>query len=563
MSQNVWKNIKFILDNVELLNMRSEDLKQMKKMIYFFKLQVKQQIITDAVQGNNEETTKKIEEAKEYIERSKKEIEEEIKKNREEQQRRIEIGEYEPKKLEIDVSGMLQDRVEEKRKEQYEFQKGLKEKLFEKKRRRLEKKEAFLSSRKEELERLEKCVQDPKAFIKTILDEELKSDGRSYKDLINICAIAMSRTNDIMEVTRGNEEEPLFIRRNGDYIPNPEAIKNFIEFIRDEELLKELNEYYILKADIYRNNARIESKNSIIADAQDVLNAVNDEKVSGKVEEYISTIHGLAREYFELSQKRASKSYLPVASNSVIRAFNTTFRSDKVRESEEVDENFNLINAIIKKEYDKHMEEMSKDSKYAEVYTAYRRINARNEAVSGTVRVGRMSAKEGKELHQLYLLKERELSKGESLKDCVKRPIEKHIGDLEESVKKDKKSVMYSKTRLEELYTTLTPEAKSYIENGGRSTVDINTRYKLEEVGRNGVSPYIASLILEALMDEKGIHTIEDAEKMGIAISEEDMKIANERAEKINKKIIGDAKLILNAAEAIATETIGDGDFEL
>lgn len=549
MSQNVWKNIEFILENADYLDMSQGDLKQIHGMIKFFKLQVMQQIIRDVVQGNSIETIEKIKEAKEYIERSKIKLERRINRYRE-QQKEMRTGEYEPKALETDVSVILQNRVEEKRREQYEDQKTLEEKDLEARREKLEGKVKSLANKKAKLEQLEMKVQDPEAFIKTILDEELKLGEKSYKDLISMCAVAMRHRKDRMEFSREEGQKPLFIEENGGYIPDPEAIKSFIGLIRNEKLIKELHDYYMLEASIDQINERIKRKSKRIDDTKDVLDAVNNEKVSEKVEKYISIVHDLTKEYFELSENMHSKHYLPVATNSVIRTFNSIFKSGRVRESEELDKKFNIVNAAIRKAYDEHMGEMREAPEYAKAYGAYLK-NAKSRIVPRNVSIGNgnMPSEAGKELYLLYLLKKVELPKEASLKDCVKRPIEEGIEKLERDVEKDKRVLEYSKGKKEGVYEKLTPEAKSYIENGGCSTRDIKIRYNLESIGEDGISPYTASLILEALMDEKGIHTVEDAKRKGIVISEDEIRKAKKRGEEVNRKITGKAEEILRTAE--------------
>ena len=552
--------IKYILENFEQLRDRlaPRDWQTLQSALSIIKVNTMSKILETQLE-NSEEIGKQIEEAKSLIEARIAKLE----KEKDAIQTDFTYDPYVPTETGEKVITAFKDHVDGKHKRQYEAYNDAK---IQQLKQSSEREISRLTRELAQLEQTKSKLEDPKAFLEEFIKEYFYIDDlhvdsyakRKFQELIDICAMNMAYGYCEMESSRVSVEKdgkelwdvPIFTNpspypTSSGYKINPEALKSFLDLIRDEPLCRELGEYDSKLAELTRNKELEEIVKKTLSDVNDKLELLEDKDLCAEVETTFSEACKLIEESEENS-KQIRESNLPVARNWITRAwaFITGSAKKAEQQQEELKQQKADIEARKKTAYENYSKKAKEDPRFAFLsklyYDAYRSKNSPKRAIN----FNSLSEYEFFAKIDVFSEKNKENndskveSKSKSDYIIEKLGLKRKKSDLEADDKRLSGKIAEQEIVEREAYEALSPEIKKVLSSAPNHRIpmsEIIHRY-IEPNGsntrRDGVSPFVASLVLEALFNMKDIKTAQDAERYGISL---DMSVIEEDVNEAKK----------------------------
>ena len=288
MKQDIENNIKYILKNMNDLDLSPINKEYIYKIIDILKFQVRCNLIFTSL-SENEKLVKHIESVLKSLNEEEERINKEIDKVLNELE--FKYDDYVPVNTEESIFPGLRAKFEENHKKTYENEKDKAEKDFEEKKIVIEDKLTELKAEKDTIEDLKEQIVSSKDFINLKLKEEIDTESydKNYQNLLNDCAISILG----VDINSDNIEK-LFSFEDGNYIPNHDFLLDYFEVGRNIELSNELNDFYNGLKDV-ENNRNLAEKNDlnfeeILNKREDIKDALNDKDATTIIESHITNI---------------------------------------------------------------------------------------------------------------------------------------------------------------------------------------------------------------------------------------------------------------------------------
>ena len=554
------EELRDILQKKEELNLSQKDMDIIQAYLQYIKDYAYKKIIQYSVKNDPRIISQIEQEISRYGTELRKK-QNELQKLEEEQDRvknkmAFKYPEFVPPERQEGVSKEIQDAIEKKQREIYETERMKAEKIQSAKVEENESKELYriedeitrvqikianLSVMKEKYEK-----QDIKKFLQT-LNMPYKISDEEYKKLVNLCAEGMIYPNGKIEFERTpwKHSESLLVRSdNGkDYIPNPEAIRNFVTFLDGHSNeIEEVNNIYKINEQTDSNRIKIERIHEEIIHRESLLESVQND---GK--DYEEYLRDISNKLDEIKEKRfkINNSRLPAKQMGFFaRLFSRIFRNKKI-DTSNIDRLESELNDTIIMLQQKIKENEFRYSGVREAYHMYLEKNMKNLEIDGNVEENglKINQEDWDVLNSRPWLEQRKYDK-------IYELLSSDNAKSSQEIKMTESFINTKKQEMHKSIDNLSEEARKIYENSEYSNIWINgesikekdnykgkyiigglfDRYrkiignKEKETEDEKVSPYIALKVLNAVLEMKGIETFEDAAKMGIIITPEEME---------------------------------------
>ena len=343
MKQDIENNIKYILKNMNDLDLSPINKEYIYKIIDILKFQVRCNLIFTSL-SENEKLVKHIESVLKSLNEEEERINKEIDKVLNELE--FKYDDYVPVNTEESIFPGLRAKFEENHKKTYENEKDKAEKDFEEKKIVIEDKLTELKAEKDTIEDLKEQIVSSKDFINLKLKEEIDTESydKNYQNLLNDCAISILG----VDINSDNIEK-LFSFEDGNYIPNHDFLLDYFEVGRNIELSNELNDFYNGLKDV-ENNRNLAEKNDlnfeeILNKREDIKDALNDKDATTIIESHITNIYDLFKKLKE-SYLAKIKESVDTLSNNTTEKNKTSFWNRLLKKDNDTDDNEDDKNAL-------------------------------------------------------------------------------------------------------------------------------------------------------------------------------------------------------------------------
>ena len=573
-THSIIRDLKYIKDNHEFLDFSENEIEKITEALQYIKVHAIYKIVQNGVKND----PKLIEQIETEISRYSKEIREMQEKLQNAQQERINLKkgtefkypEFVPPKRQEGIDEWLQNAVEQKHREIYEYEKAEAKKKFD-----LEHKEEYESIQNLEnsILKYQKSVanlsvlkekyesKDYKKFINTMKFTYNVSD-KQYQNIINLCAEGMMYKDDGIETERtpGKQEE-LFIKKdNGEgYIPNAEAIRNFTSFLDEHpQEIEEVNKIFEANDKINEKYMKISNLKKQIEEKEGIIESVQEE--GKEYEEYLRDVSDKITEIKELRFK-VDNSRLPAKQMGFFaRIFARIFKNKKVdklnieKMEADLNEKIDLLRqkikeneykfSLVREAYHDDLQENMKDIEMSKDFEENGlRINREDWDVINSSpwleqkkydkiyeKLVRENANSSQEIKMLdRLIKEEEKSRADAI-DKLSPEAERIYLNSDYSnywtntIKPKERERLPAKYLIGGLY-------KRYIKITGNKN-------KHENKDNEKISPYIALKILNSVLEAQNINTLEDAANLGVVISKNNVENCKENIKYVEKAML-------------------------
>ena len=389
----------------------------------------------------------------------------------------------------------------------------------------------FLNGLKEELSNPNKYVTDK---VEKFLDQYFKTyygetTSERKKQLIKVCAISMTDTGGKIQVSPFNKK-PLFEKTDEGYVLDVEAIREFLDLIRNPDLFNELREYSLINAKkSYRENA-VNSFNQVIEKFESIYRLLEDDELVSNVESDIKRIAELCSTI--KNAQKEEKALLIKKSNTFLDFLKKVFRYKKTDEhgskdgesnisvDEKVSERHNLYSLIMGK--------AEKDENYRLLLEFYLSaggiIDKDNPEESNYRRMESIVSRQNKLGSMKDYIKENGQIKILESENGVEYNGElQNESQFNEILEKYKKELETLNARKKEIINNFSEQAKKILEENPDLHIPEEMKSYVPRTESDLSPKFVTSLILEFLLNMDDIKTKEDAEKMGFVFSDREM----------------------------------------
>ena len=545
MKQDIENNIKYILKNMNDLDLSPINKEYIYKIIDILKFQVRCNLIFTSL-SENEKLVKHIESVLKSLNEEEERINKEIDKVLNELE--FKYDDYVPVNTEESIFPGLRAKFEENHKKTYENEKDKAEKDFEEKKIVIEDKLTELKAEKDTIEDLKEQIVSSKDFINLKLKEEIDTESydKNYQNLLNDCAISILG----VDINSDNIEK-LFSFEDGNYIPNHDFLLDYFEVGRNIELSNELNDFYNGLKDV-ENNRNLAEKNDlnfeeILNKREDIKDALNDKDATTIIESHITNIYDLFKKLKE-SYLAKIKESVDTLSNNTTEKNKTSFWNRLLKKDNDTDDNEDDKNALDESvsidrliaEYNNlhkliNFEEYPKNSIIYDFYINIAHSKISSEEIQKNLQDfpeiinDLLNESQVNEIGLIYTFLEKYSIN--DIHEIINGIIESKVDEAQSSYYENQKAITEYKSRENSLFENLSEKAKEY-HNKFSSEFSLSNFNNLTD---NSLSPLIASLILETIFYIDDIKTPDDIHKFGISFTDEEIK---EYKELINNTIL-------------------------
>ncbi len=545
MKQDIENNIKYILKNMNDLDLSPINKEYIYKIIDILKFQVRCNLIFTSL-SENEKLVKHIESVLKSLNEEEERINKEIDKVLNELE--FKYDDYVPVNTEESIFPGLRAKFEENHKKTYENEKDKAEKDFEEKKIVIEDKLTELKAEKDTIEDLKEQIVSSKDFINLKLKEEIDTESydKNYQNLLNDCAISILG----VDINSDNIEK-LFSFEDGNYIPNHDFLLDYFEVGRNIELSNELNDFYNGLKDV-ENNRNLAEKNDlnfeeILNKREDIKDALNDKDATTIIESHITNIYDLLKKLKE-SYLAKIKESVDTLSNNTTEKNKTSFWNRLLKKDNDTDDNEDDKNALDESvsidrliaEYNNlhkliNFEEYPKNSIIYDFYINIAHSKISSEEIQKNLQDfpeiinDLLNESQVNEIGLIYTFLEKYSIN--DIHEIINGIIESKVDEAQSSYYENQKAITEYKSRENSLFENLSEKAKEY-HNKFSSEFSLSNFNNLTD---NSLSPLIASLILETIFYIDDIKTPDDIHKFGISFTDEEIK---EYKELINNTIL-------------------------
>ena len=490
----------------------------------------------------------------------------EQKRNELKKETEFKYPEFVPPERKEGVDEWLQNAVEQKHREIYEYEKAEAKKKFDTEHKddydsikklendilKYQKSVANLSVLKEKYE-----ARDIKSFINTIKYTYNVSD-KEYKKIINLCAEGMMYENEGIETERtpGNQEQLFIKMENGEgFLPNAEAIRNFTSFLeKHPQEIEEVNKIFEANDKINEKYMKISDLKKQIEEKEEIIESVQEE--GKEYEEYLRDISDKITEIKELRFK-VDNSRLPAKQMGFFaRLFAKIFKNKKVdklnieKMEADLNEKIDLLMqkikeneykfSIVREAYHDDLAENMKDIEMAKAFEENGlRINKQDwDVINSTPWL------EQKKYDKIYEKLVRENSNSSQEIKMLDRLIKEEENSRDDAIEKlsPEAERIYQNSDYSN-YWTRTMKPKEMKRLPGRYLLGgLYERYIKIAGNKNTdnkkLSPYIALKILNSVLEAQNINTLEDATNLGVTISKKNIDNCKEQIKKVQESIL-------------------------
>ena len=544
MKQNIEKNVKYILENIDDLDLSPIDKEYIDRIVKYLKFQVKyNQIYTNLIE--NEKLVKQIENTIKLLETQDEKLDKEIENTNDELTFKYE--EYVPQENKAGIYAGFQAKVEKAKKKNYENKKEEAKKVFDLQKPEIELKLKNLQNQKDNITALREQINSSEFFINSILNDEfnISTFNNNYQSLVNECAKA------ILGKDINNDNSSLLFEYNEiekKYEPIKENLKEYFEFARNPELAVELKDFYNSLNEIKENKniaeIKEESSERKLSQREDIRAALYDKYEQKNVEDNIFDIIVLIDKLKEENEKiivnNKTETNNEKNENQIKKFFGKFIKKELSNDEDEeeiLEENenneegeINLILADIIDSYTKlkkitNFEEFPKASLIYEFYLNIAKTKLNNEDIkpnkdllnSFNIDIEEDSLEE---ICLLYTFVSE--YKFEEIHDIISQIIDNKVDEAQNIYSEDKKDLNDASAKEKNLIENLSEDAKKYHEKFG-TEFSISTFNDLL-VNNKSCSPLVASLVLEIIFGIEKVKTPDDINKFGIKFTDEDIK---------------------------------------
>lgn len=530
------KTIQYIGDNIDKVDLSPDELQALHETLQLIKTNVEHQIIEEAVR-NSPELKRQLEEAKRNVE----DKIARIKSNITREQSNLNYGEYTPRYIPENVPESIIEEVERGKRAEYNKRKD--EYLTEIR----PEVEAELQRLQEQLdfyEGVSPYTNNPELFIDQFLKNKF-SDRQHDKDLqrlIDFCATNMAYGYMEMEKSRISDNksgvespnsldfgEPLFINTSNSvstgYKINPKGVSQFLELVRDKDLVEELTTYDEAFMKVRDRERKLESDRITLANLDESKRLLQDQDLYTEFETMITDAADIEEQESAINEE-LKQLRLPANSNIFMRLWGIISGSSKRNEekSTQLEAQSRELTSKYMELRDKYTAKIAEDPKFKELSGFYIYAITDHKPNEGFYGPGINPAGDLSDLAHgvIHYRESKNHEDGISLNMYVteKSKIDSKISNLSDDIELSETILEQDTRKKEELYKTLSPKAKELTDKSSRGAVSmggIKERYiNNSKDGNYGVKPFISSLILEAIFKMHDIKTIEDADKLGI-----------------------------------------------
>ena len=533
MKNDIENNVKYILKNMNDLELSQTNKEYIDKMVELLKFQVRSNYIYSSL-TENDKLVKHIDTVLKTLNEEEDKINNEI--NTVLDELNFKYKEYIPKDNEDNIFPGLKAKLEENLKRNYEQEKDKAEKDFEEKKVLIEDKLKQLKSEKESIEDIKEQIVSPKNLIEIKLNEEFDTESynNNYKKIINDCAITILGK----EINTENSSK-LFSFEDDNYVPNHDLLLDYFEVGRDPELVFELTNFYNDLKVIKENKNIAEKKDEKFSQSlykrEDIKEALNDSSVINKVEDALLKIHNLFNQLKNLHLQKIKNALNTIGyknQKSKFGIFDKFIKrnneSDFLLENEK-NEN-TLFNSLIE-EYN-YLKNISKNDEIQnndkiglvfEFYLMLANLKIDNEDVKSNLDdipeiFDDLDNNSLSEIGLIYTFIDK--YDFDKIHDFINEIIDLKVDEVHNSYKENLKDLTEYKNREEELLSKLSDKAKDYYY---KFSSEFSLSY-FNDLSSNTFSPLIASLILETIFYIDDVKTPEDLKNFGIRLSDDEIK---------------------------------------
>ena len=510
------RTVDYILNHYKDLRktLSKNELNELQQMLELASIQVESKIIESTL-NKDSDISEEMEETKKHIEGRLADLE----KQKAEKEAESKYPEFKADVRDESVPDSYQQEVEDKKREKYIDNK----KTWETEELpKIESEISELQRQISELTVLQQQIGNPEEFVKKFVENRYsKASQTKMKELCDFCATTMANGYMTMEKSP-IDGEPLFTHIGTSnfkgYVPDFKRVESFIKVIRDPNLCHELDDYGSSNLSVSEQEEEVDKAHDLVTYYDSVSTALDKDMVRSEVEKDITRLAELKKSQSEINSKKFALTEKPKGIMGYIR--NWLNRRGNQQKLDEINEQESKITGELDKLYGKGIPAKIKDNAdYALIYDFYMGKDRVEENYIG------FDDKMPEDLERAVQLVEEGKKYGMkkyaelSGKLAVKKSNAKSGYDLENDTLSDLKRERTKK------YDALSPDGKAIIDNNRNySSTDLTKKYvNLRGAERLQTSPLVASLVLEGVMRARNIETPEDAEKMGLTLSDEQM----------------------------------------
>ena len=510
------RTVDYILNHYKDLRktLSKNELNELQQMLELASIQVESKIIESTL-NKDSDISEEMEETKKHIEGRLADLE----KQKAEKEAESKYPEFKADVRDESVPDSYQQEVEDKKREKYIDNK----KTWETEELpKIESEISELQRQISELTVLQQQIGNPEEFVKKFVENRYsKASQTKMKELCDFCATTMANGYMTMEKSP-IDGEPLFTHIGTSnfkgYVPDFKRVESFIKVIRDPNLCHELDDYGSSNLSVSEQEEEVDKAHDLVTYYDSVSTALDKDMVRSEVEKDITRLAELKKSQSEINSKKFALTEKPKGIMGYIR--NWLNRRGNQQKLDEINEQESKITGELDKLYGKGIPAKIKDNAdYALIYDFYMGKDRVEENYIG------FDDKMPEDLERAVQLVEEGKKYGMkkyaelSGKLAVKKSNAKSGYDLENDTLSDLKRERTKK------YDALSPDGKAIIDNNRNySSTDLTKKYvNVRGAERLQNSPLVASLVLEGVMRARNIETPEDAEKMGLTLSDEQM----------------------------------------
>ena len=541
MKQSIEKNVKYILENIDDLDLSPIDKEYIDRIVKYLKFEVKyNQIHTNLIE--NEKLIKQIENTIKLLETQDEKLNKEIEKTNDDLT--FKYDEFVPPENKAGIYAGLQAKVEKAKKKSYEEKREEAKKIFELQKPEIELKLKELENQKENITALREQIASPEFFINSILNDELNiSDfNNNYQSLVNECAktiLGKDKSTDKALLLFDYDD----VQKN--YEPKKDELRSFFEFARNPELTDELVNFYKELKEIKENKnlaeIKEESSEKKLSQREDIRAALYDKYEQKSVEDKIFDIIVLIDKLKEendikdenIKEKKSEKND---NTNYFIKLFDKLKRKDdeEFEEEDQKEEENKKTNKEVESEIIecytklKSSTDFEKYPKASLIYEFYLNI-AKTRITDDDILPNKNFLKscevilEDEALDEICLLYTFISEyKFEEIHDIISQIIDNKVDEAQNIYSEDKRTLTDTESAEKNLIDNLSEDAKKYHDTFG-TEFSIGTFNDLS-VSNKSCSPLVASLLIEIIAYLDKVKTPEDINKFGIEFTDEDIK---------------------------------------
>ncbi len=531
------ETIRYISDNMDKVNLTQEDLEAIKRTLSLIKAHVEQQIIETAVR-NSPEIKRQLDEAKEKVQKRMAELKEKAA----DAQSKMKYPEYTPKDIPETVPGVIVEGVENKKRENYnknrDFYLASMGPEVEAELQRLNQLMDFYESVKPYTENPDRFIEE---FLKNRFGEQ-GQDNPELQKLVDLCATNMAygymemETSRVADKNKGEElppmaGEPLFIhtgKSNSDgYSINPDALSPFLDLIRDNDLVEELTRFDEVYTKGLELASRLTEKNTDLNELNESKKSLENKELYSEFEKTITSAADILEQQTSIDEQLYQLD-LPANSNIFARAWGWLTGSSRANDQKR--EELKAKKDALIEQYNKlragYITRLNEDDpdfkKLNELYIFGITEHRPNEGfysptsnpdsdfydlAQGVINYRSSKAHEdGTSIHAVV---------------TEKSQLDTKISTLQEDINLNKNTYSQLIDERDAMYEKLSPKAKELTDKSPRGAVPMmGIKKRYIEASKNDrysdVSPFVSSLILEAIFKMHDIKTPQDADKFGI-----------------------------------------------